>query len=180
MGTSFGALVSFSVGGWGAQEFGWRQAYLVVGLPGIALAALIALAMREPQRGLSEMRRPAAKVSFVQTLRFMGFQPAVRNHTLAMALFIMAYVAILIWLAPFFVRTHDMTLAEIGPRLGLIFGLIGGAGSLIGGFLADKLTGSKLKRLPLFVGATYFACAQAALAGLFAFSAAFALSCFGV
>ena len=37
-----------------AQEYGWRAAFYTVGLPGIALALIVKLTMREPPRGFSD------------------------------------------------------------------------------------------------------------------------------
>lgn len=51
LGTMFGAVV----GSWLAQEYSWRIAFVVVGLPGILLALIIWLVMREPPRGHSEV-----------------------------------------------------------------------------------------------------------------------------
>ena len=46
-----GVLMGYAFGGLLAATFGWRTAFLVVGLPGIALAALLLLLVREPRRG---------------------------------------------------------------------------------------------------------------------------------
>ncbi|MDQ0462455.1 MFS family permease [Caulobacter ginsengisoli] len=51
LGSMFGAVA----GGWLAQEFGWRVAFMVVGLPGLILGVIVWLVMREPPRGHSEM-----------------------------------------------------------------------------------------------------------------------------
>src|SRR5690606_34367252 len=50
LGTMFGAVA----GGWLAQAFSWRVAFLLVGLPGIFIALAIKLLMKEPPRGHSE------------------------------------------------------------------------------------------------------------------------------
>ena len=43
----FGAIA----GGWLAQHFGWRIAFVVVGLPGLILALIVRLVVKEPVRG---------------------------------------------------------------------------------------------------------------------------------
>jgi MFS family permease len=52
LGTMFGAVA----GGWLAQEFSWRVAFVIVGLPGIILAVLVKLIVKEPPRGHSEVK----------------------------------------------------------------------------------------------------------------------------
>lgn len=51
VGIYIGILVGFLLGGWINQFFGWRAAFLVVGLPGILLAAIVKITLREPPRG---------------------------------------------------------------------------------------------------------------------------------
>src|SRR5262245_34258086 len=56
VGATLGIGLGMVVGGWINQVWGWRAAFLSVGLPGIALALLVWLTLREPPRGHSEGR----------------------------------------------------------------------------------------------------------------------------
>jgi MFS family permease len=56
LGTMFGAIA----GGWIADNFSWQAAFMLVGLPGIAIAVIIKLVVKEPPRGWSD--RPEAQV----------------------------------------------------------------------------------------------------------------------
>src|SRR3546814_7372608 len=49
-GVPIGILVGLLAGGWLNQAFDWRTAFIVVGLPGLALSALVMLTLREPAR----------------------------------------------------------------------------------------------------------------------------------
>jgi len=53
-GTSLGYLSAAVLGGYVAQQAGWRTACLIVGVPGIAIALLIKGIIREPPRGYSD------------------------------------------------------------------------------------------------------------------------------
>src|SRR5262249_51979695 len=57
MGIHIGVLIGLVMGGWLEELFGWRAAFMVVGLPGIALAVLVRLTVREPVRGAQELVR---------------------------------------------------------------------------------------------------------------------------
>ncbi|MEP1595397.1 MAG: MFS transporter, partial [Halieaceae bacterium] len=50
-GVSFGILFGFLFGGWLNEYFGWRTAFMVVGIPGVFLAGILMLTLREPIRG---------------------------------------------------------------------------------------------------------------------------------
>ena len=54
MGIPIGVAFAFLAGGWLTQEFSWRVAFVVVGLPGLVLAVLLKLTVREPPRGAFE------------------------------------------------------------------------------------------------------------------------------
>jgi len=51
VGIYIGILFGFMLGGWIAEFFGWRRAFLVVGLPGILLALVVRFSVQEPIRG---------------------------------------------------------------------------------------------------------------------------------
>lgn len=128
-----GIMVGYFAAGWLGIRFGWRTTFIVVGLPGLALSALVALTVREPPRRSHQAIAPLAVV-FSHLLRkrsFLALQLAASFHALA------AYGAVL-WMPTFMHRVHSMPLDEIGLKLGVISGLGGGAGAIIGGFAADR------------------------------------------
>ena len=59
LGIPFGVLFGFFVGGWMEEFFGWRWAFVVVGIPGLLLALLVRFTVKEPPRGMSEAIQPA-------------------------------------------------------------------------------------------------------------------------
>ena len=50
IGTSLGA----ALGGWGNQTIGWRMTFILAGVPGIVIALILWLTVKEPPRGLSD------------------------------------------------------------------------------------------------------------------------------
>src|SRR5262249_31772995 len=71
MGIHVGVLGGFVIGGWMSQYFGWRSAFLVVGLPGLVLAAVVRLTVREPPR-VHMTATPVSSATAVRTLWAMG------------------------------------------------------------------------------------------------------------
>ena len=57
IGSNVGMLVGLSIGGIIAEHFGWRAAFFLVGAPGILMAVIVKMTVREPPRGLSEATR---------------------------------------------------------------------------------------------------------------------------
>ncbi|MBK7812869.1 MAG: MFS transporter [Rhodocyclaceae bacterium] len=70
-GVYIGAALAFLAGGYLIQRYDWRMAFLIVGLPGVALALLFGLTVREPPRGWSEGRDAAPMQPLGETLRHL-------------------------------------------------------------------------------------------------------------
>ena len=135
IGTAFGYLL----GGWMSQELGWRYAFLLVGIPGILLAAVVRLTLREPPRGMAEARRETAlPPSTREVARTMWRLGSFRHLAIAATLHAFVGYGLATWNAPFLVRSHGMSLTEIGLWLAGVGSLFGGLGTYLGGYLADR------------------------------------------
>ena len=62
-GIYLGVLIGFGAAGWLNEEFGWRTAFLVFGLPGVFYALLVYITLREPARGMSDLTEISKKMS---------------------------------------------------------------------------------------------------------------------
>jgi predicted MFS family arabinose efflux permease len=155
VGISAGIMLAFLLGGWVVQNIGWREAFLIVGLPGIALALVVRFTVVEPQRGHSEGRESVSEQPpFLHTLRFLWRRPSFAHMTIAAGLSSYVGYSVISFLPSFLMRSFDMPASEIGMYLGLIIGIIGGAGFFLGGYIADHL-GQTDHRLALrFIGVT--------------------------
>jgi predicted MFS family arabinose efflux permease len=140
MGVPLGVLVGFLVGGWVNELFGWRAAFMVVGIPGIILALVLWITLREPPRGQYDAQQQLGRTpSFLSTIRHLWQRPACRHLTLAASLYGLAGWGAGIWQPSFFMRLHGMGSGEAGTWLAFVFGLSGAAGSMLGGVLGDRL-----------------------------------------
>jgi predicted MFS family arabinose efflux permease len=159
-GIHFGTAFGYLAGGWLNAAFDWRTAFMAVGLPGLALAILVRLTVREPARGLSEGGSAGQDVPPTrEVFRFLWALPSFRHLAFASALTAFAGYGVAIWTPAFLMRVHGMSSAEIGTWLGLIAGLGGATGAWLGGVASDRL-GARDPRYALWVPAA------AALAGL--------------
>ena len=152
LGTMFGAVA----GGWLAQEFSWRVAFVIVGLPGILLAIIVKLVVKEPPRGHSEMKElpleaedlvvepPKPAFSMANEFREMwavtkvlfGKWP-VLHMVLGVTIASFGSYGSGAFVPSYFVRAFGLDLAQVGLITGLIGGFSAGVGTLVGGFLSD-------------------------------------------
>ena len=150
-GVNLGIMFGFLFGGWLNEYFGWRVAFLVVGVPGVILAGIVYTTVPEPIRGLLENKKASDnQVPFRQVLSGLWQRKTFRHMALACGLNAFAGYGTVNWVASFFIRSHGMTTGELGTWLALSTGLAGAIGIFIGGLLGDKL-GAKDKRWYLWV-----------------------------
>ena len=139
LGVYLGQFIGFIVAGYVAQHYGWRTAFYVVGLPGIAIAIILKLTLREPPRGFSE---PAGYVASpppaaMLVLKKLYSLPSFRNLSLAAGLHALVGYGLNSYYSAFLMRSHGMSLTETSTWLAIITLTGGLAGTYLGGKLSD-------------------------------------------
>jgi MFS transporter, Spinster family, sphingosine-1-phosphate transporter len=141
LGIPIGSLLGMMIGGVLADWLGWREAFLFVGLPGVAMAALVWFALKEPRYAGAMRANAAAAPPEVPLLQAVGSVMGSRAFVLLLvagsAAAFLAYGKVT-WTTIFFQRTHAMTPGEVGFWFGIINGVAGAAGTFLGGWLADR------------------------------------------
>lgn len=169
LGTMFGAVA----GGWIAQNFSWRVAFMLVGLPGVLIALLVKLIMKEPPRGHSEPDAPDTALNVdeltpaavaapkghwlaeefrelgVVSKALFGSWP-VMNMILGVTLASFGSYGAGQFVPQYFRAAFHLDIATVGLIVGLVGGLSTGLGTLVGGFLTDRLS----KRSPRWYALT--------------------------
>jgi len=139
-GISLGIMIAYLAGGWVVHNIGWREAFLIVGLPGLLLALVFRLTVAEPRRGMSEGRIDAAERPGIgEVARYLLKRRSFVHLAVGSGLASFGGYAVANFFPSFLVRSHGMDPALIGVYLGLIIGIGGGIGYAGGGYLADHL-----------------------------------------
>lgn len=139
LGIPFGIMFGLFLGGWINELFGWRHAFFVVGLPGLALALLVRFTVPEPPRGLADARIDRGEQpGIMETVRFLKRRPAFMHLSFGAALACFVGYGFIAWFPSFLIRTHHMKTTDVGLWLGLLIGVVGGIGMFLGGVLADR------------------------------------------
>ncbi|MDJ0700903.1 MAG: MFS transporter [Woeseiaceae bacterium] len=141
VGIYIGILFGFLAGGWINEFFGWRTAFLVVGLPGVLLAVIVKLTLREPLRGQMDEGKHSdddrghlfKDISRLWSLR------SFRYAAIGAGLNAFLGYGSLNFMASFAIRLHDVSVGVVGTWLALIVGIGGAIGALGGGYLSDHL-----------------------------------------
>jgi MFS family permease len=161
-GIPLGTMVGAVAGGWLAQNFSWRVAFMLVGLPGVLIALAIKLVIKEPPRGHSEpdahpaspedvsVDRPivtAKPFSIGNEFRELGAVAGtlfgkwpVLNMVLGVTIASFGSYGSGQFVPPYFIRTFGLDYAQVGLITGIVGGISSGIGTLAGGFITDRLS----------------------------------------
>jgi predicted MFS family arabinose efflux permease len=135
-----GMLAGFYLGGRLEHAVGWRMTFMLAGIPGGILAVGVQLFVREPARTV--VSNP---IRLGEGLRLLARSRTLRGLALAAPLSGLVSVAMNTWGASYLIRSHGMSVADVGTVLGLAFGVGGAVGSFGTGLLADRLATRDLR-----------------------------------
>lgn len=144
LGPHIGLLAAMALGGWIAQEFGWRAVFIFFGAPGIVIAFLLYIFGRDPGMGVYDTEaekqvrlQPQGKFfnDLREIIKIKGFLYICMGTAVAG----MVGYGYGIWAPTFMVRNFDMTLAHAGLSFGLASGVFAAVGSMFSGYYCDKL-----------------------------------------
>lgn len=141
LGVPLGALVGAVGGGVIAETLNWRWAFVIMGAPGILVALVLWLTLREPPRGLGDaMPDTDGHVPTLSEVARKVFAHPVFCHVLAggtLASFGLHGLGQ--FLGVYFARVHQLPLSEAGSLFGMLTFVSVSGGLLIGGSLAGRL-----------------------------------------
>jgi MFS family permease len=154
IGLYIGILIAFLIGGYLNQFYGWRTAFIVMGIPGIIFSLLFYVTVKEPIRGATDIRETTSGKthSLKNALKLLFSNRVFLYMSLGTTLHLFCIYALLNWAPSFMSRLHGMKTVDIGVSLGLIFGFGGAIGTYVRRLLTDRL-GKKDKRYYLRVPA---------------------------
>ena len=146
MGGSVAFFVGYFGAGWLNEFYGWRMTFVVLGLPGVVLAALAWFTLKEPRRGRDTIEQPAVDGSSAsvpvpgvkEVCVTLWANQAFRNLLLCYSVWYFFGYGLMQWLPTFFIRSHAVTTGEIGTWFALIHGAGGALGIYVGGELASR------------------------------------------
>lgn len=155
LGPALSTLLGFFLAGWLNQIHGWRMMFVILGLPGLALAALAWFTLQEPRRPrsgnlihavgqqLAARGNPAdltkaAAIPLREVWITLWSKPTFRNLLFCFSVVHFFGYGIAQWQGAFFVRSYGLQTGELGTWFSAIFGLGGLVGTYVGGHLASR------------------------------------------
>jgi MFS family permease len=167
LGGALANVIGYFGAGWLNQLYGWRVTFMLLGLPGLALAVLARFTLREPRQGNST-REVAGTVGIISQPRseraaLSSDHPSLKevyaslwaNRTFRNVLFCLSVSAffnygMVQWQPVFLIRSYGLKTGELGTWFAIIYGIGGLLGTYYGGELASRFAANN-ERLQLKV-----------------------------
>ena len=129
--SGIGTALAFFLGGWIVEIYGWRWAFLAAGIPGLMLAPLLFLTIREPERGQQDAPSEEASGPFHQRARELLGRPGIFFCIAAITCIATGIYGMSTWLATFLIDSHDLAISSAGMVVAIAYGILGSLGNLV-------------------------------------------------
>ncbi|WP_076590852.1 spinster family MFS transporter [Herminiimonas arsenitoxidans] len=148
IGNAIGAALTIVIGGYVTAHYGWRLAMLIAGVPGLILATLLVLTVREPKRGGYDAAVLVAKeaVAPLTVILYIVKNRAVLHLIAGTSITTAAIATLGVWMPAFVMRFHGLNIEKAGMVAALAGGLFTAIGSVIGGIACDHIGKSNPRR----------------------------------
>ena len=130
-----GAALGYLAGGTLGSKWGWREPFFLCAIPGLLVAALYMVLGREPERGASDHILPSLDRTTVSGLLK---NPAFLTATFGLATLTFAMGGISAWVPTFLHRFNGLSVAKASFMVGAITAADGIAGTIVGGWFAQR------------------------------------------
>ncbi len=153
LGAPIGAWLGSELAGAIAERYHWRTAFLVLGVPGIAIGVLVYLTVREPPRGRYDVAGPAtARLSLSKALRMMVSQRSALHLIAGGAVATLWGWGLLWWTPAFLMRSHGMSVGEASAALGPMHLVAGTLATIATGLLVSPRMAADPRRVVWLLG----------------------------
>jgi MFS family permease len=142
MGPFLGTILGFALAGVIAANYGWRAAFLAAGIPGLLLATMLFLTVREPLRGAGDA---AAGVDAVkapplkESLKLLWSNRTIVHLIVGLTLANTVAAGVSVWLPALLMRNHGATVQTAGLSIAFGVATFAALASFCSGMLADKV-----------------------------------------
>jgi len=161
LGAPIGSWIATTIVGWLYDRFGWRECFMILGVPGVIAGLLVAFTVREPRRGQLDSNCDEFAPSLLATMKFLWQQRSAVHIMVGSALTALWGWGLMAWTPAYLQRAYHLTPGESGAILGDMNLWGGSLATVITGWLIGRRwfvqPGRIVKLLGYFIGLATFA-----------------------
>jgi predicted MFS family arabinose efflux permease len=142
MGVTLGSVLANVFGGPITQAFSWREAFLVLGIPGIVIGIIFYFTVKEPPRGFSDPvgTQRAQAMGIIDTLKVLGKKRTYWLNIIGATLVAFVGYGVSNFMAPFFQRAYGLSVGEVAIQVSVPLGLAATLGAFSAGYITEKIS----------------------------------------
>jgi predicted MFS family arabinose efflux permease len=153
LGAPIGAWLGADMAGAVAHAYGWRAAFLVLGVPGVILALIVYFTVKEPKRGQLDAVSEDVAPTLRESLKFIRSQKAAVHVIMGSGVSALWGWG-LMWFTPTFIqRTYHLDVGAAGAVVGPIHLVMGISASLLTAWLLARPAFVDPRRIVYLLGA---------------------------
>jgi MFS family permease len=138
-GMSASLVIGYFVAGWLNQFYHWRVMFVMIGLPGLVLAALAWFTLTEPRRSeRNAVAAPSEQVTLGEVCVTLWRNTTFRHLLYACSVIWFFSYGTTQWIPTFFIRSFGMRTGELGTWIAVIYGGTSIVGTYWGGEWASR------------------------------------------
>jgi len=146
--TYIGIMLSFMVGSYIAQRFGWRASFIIAGIPGLFLALIFKMTIKDQMSPAPKGEQSITHAfSPIQSVRFLASQRSYVLILLALIAVQLCNAIQQVWSVPALIRIYGLNQNQAGQTFGPVIGLAGIVGSVAGIFLINTIAKKDMRWL---------------------------------
>jgi MFS transporter, Spinster family, sphingosine-1-phosphate transporter len=163
LGGPVSVFVGYFLAGWLNEFYGWRITFMVIGAPGLVLALMVRMTLKEP-RIEAQAISISAQPKYKEALLTLTTNTTFYHLLLSFAVMSFFGYGMAKWQPSFFVRSYGLNTGELGTWFAVIWGLGAIVGTYVGGEWACRFaTHNEARQLRIMVAITVVATALSAL-----------------
>jgi predicted MFS family arabinose efflux permease len=152
LGAPIGAWLGADMAGAVANAYGWRAAFLVLGIPGVLLAALIMLTIREPKRGCLDAVTTDENPTLMETLRFCLSQRSAFHVMMGSGVSALWGWGLMWFIPTFLQRNYQIDVGAAGAIVGPIHLVMGIGASLLTAWMLARPSYTDPRKIVFLLG----------------------------
>ncbi len=142
MGVTLGGVLANLFGGPIAQAWSWREAFIYLGVPGILLAVIVKLTVKEPPRGFTDPggTTKVPRASFGEAMRELASKRTFWVMTVGATIAAFCGYGVSNFQSPYLQRNLGLTVAEAAVQFNVPIAMASALGTVLLGFIVEKIS----------------------------------------
>ena len=141
LGAPLSLILGYLLAGWLDARYGWRIMFVLLGLPGLVLAVLVRLTLREPRSESASVPLEVSQPTVKEVCAALWTNVTFRHLLICISVTFFFMYGILQWQPTYFIRSYGFTSERVSVLFAAVYGFGSLVGTYVGGAWASRYAG---------------------------------------